>query len=406
MKSKFNFTIFVLLLGCFLPSNSLAKYDASQLPIVVRNLPEWSNEYLTVINNWDGMVANSIEGQLPPLLSVVISINGKNTKGMDEETFNNLLMSQEQSIIEFLIKKDGSNERNHCTISYHQSIYWAEGFEMIFPKAFPENISMKNIKNASVFSFNTFAYRIGNMTEIDEASILEAAGKTLIKLGFRKISDISSADMVLELSKGRDEFNGYKITLNVLDGSKLRDGIERALWSLQVSDLSNNLKEQEGTLKTALNKHTNNFPFDMPTYSESINTIGIAFKSEQAVSTGKTLKILKGSDAYEKGLRSGDAIVGAYAGYSTSNFVYTKTRRYYFKPNKKDRQKNWGVDLFLILPIIPQFTFNNANHYLVDGAWRGGNDSRNHFKVKAGNGNTFVVKAPFTTKRFNLKYIR
>ena len=405
MNKKFIIAIYVLLFVCFLPSITSAKYDASQLPLVVRNLPEWSNEYPTVINNWDGMMTNSVSGQLPPLLSVITSINGKDTKGMNEEYFNNLLMSQKQSTLEYMVKKDGSNEKQRCTLSYYQSIYWAEGFEFAFPESFPENISMKNIKNASVFSFNTFAYKTGNLSEIDEKSVLEAAGKTLMRMGFKKIDDLKCADMVLELSKSRDEFNGYKVTLNIYEGKKLQNGIERSLWSLNVSDLSGDLKKQERTLKTALNKQTNNFPFDMPTYSESFNTIGVAFESEQAVSSGKTLKILNGSDAYEKGLRSGDAIVGAYAGY-TSTFTYTKTRRYYFKPNKKDRQKNWGVDLFLIFPIIPQFTFNNASHYLVDGRWRGGSSSNNHFKVKSSNGKKFTVHAPFTNKRFNLKYIR
>lgn len=406
MNRKVIPSILVFLLVCLLPSKTLAKYDSSQLPLVVRNLPEWSNEYPTVINNWDGMVANSVKGQLPPLLSVVVSINGKDTKGMNEETFNNLLMSQEQSAIEYMVKKDGSNEKLSCTLFYHNAIYWAEGFDLVSPDAFPENISMKNIKNASVFSFNTFAYKTGSVSELDESSVLEAAGKTLMKMGFKKISDTSGADMVLELTKGRDEYNGYKITMNVFDGKKLQDGIERALWSLSVSDLTSDVKKQERTLKTVLNKQTNNFPFDMPTYSESFNTIGVAFESEQAVSSGKTLKILNGSDAYEKGMRSGDAIVGAYAGYSTGHPLYTKTRRYYFKPNKKDRQKNWGVDLLLIFPIIPQFTFNNANHYLTDGGWRGGTDSKNHFKIKNSNGRTYTVHAPFVTKRFNLKYIR
>lgn len=384
---------------------SAKSYDTSQLPIVVRNMPEWSNEYPTVINNWEGLFINSINGELPPLLSVVTSINGKNAQGMSEEIFNDMLMSQEKSTIEYMTKKNGSNVKSQCTIFYHKNIYWAEGIKMDDPEPFPENIIIKNIKNASVFNFNTFSYKTGNIKEIDEQATLEAAGKTLVKLGFEKADDANSADMILELSKGRDEFNGHSITLHIYDGSKQRQGMERTLWSLRVSDLTGDLKKQESVIKTALNKQCNNFPFDMSMYSQSINILGIAFENEQAVATGKTLKILKGTDAYEKGLRSGDAIIGAYAGYDGN--IITKTRRYYFKPNKKDRQKNWGVDFFLIFPIIPQFTYNNAYHYLTDeNIWRGGPFSRNHFKVKNNNGKTFSVNAPFEKKRFNIKFIR
>ena len=405
MKTRTIFTIMILLLACTMPWRMSAKsYDASQLPIVVRNMPEWSNEYPTVINNWDGRLVNSINGELPPLLSVVTSVNGKDTKGMSEADFNNLLMSQGKSTIVYLVKKQGANVKHQCTISYYPSIYWAEGVSMSEPEPLPENIAMKNIKNASVFSLNTFAFKTGQVGEIDEERTLEAVAKSLARLGFRKADKADQADMVLELTKDRDNYNGYRITLSILDGRKLRSGVERALWTLQVSDLTSDLKRQESAIKTALNKQCNNFPFDIPVYSESFYTLGVAFESEEAVRTGQTIKILKGSDAYDKGLRSGDAIIGAYAGFS-SDLYYTQTRRYYFKPNKQDRQKNWGVDFFLILPIVPQFTYNNAYHYLSDNTWRGGTESKNHFKVRNSYGRKFRVSAPFTSRRFNLKYI-
>jgi len=373
-----------------------------QLPIVVRNIPEWSNDYPTVINNWKGMFVQSVNGELPPVLSVVISLNGKETKGMKEEAFNDFLMSQSTSKIEYLIKKEGANVKKECTIKYHKSIYWAEGVTMNDPDAFAENIVIRNTKNASVFSLNTFAYKTGDIIGLDEAAVLEAAGKSLARLGFKKIDDFNKSDMVLVLTKGRDSNNGHKVTLNILDGKKLLSGVERALWSLDVTDINGDIKKQEGLIKTALSKNCSNFPFDIPTYSQSIYTLGIAFESEQAVTSGKTLEILKNSDAYDKGLRRGDAIIGAYAGY-TSIVYYTKTRRYYFKPNKRNRQKNWGVDLFLFLPIIPQFTYNNSDTYLTDGIWRG---SKNHFKVRNTNGRKFSVYAPFEKRTFNFKYIK
>lgn len=404
---KLRFAIFFILFGCISPCAIHSKsYDASQLPIVVRNVPEWSNKYLTVINDWEGMFVRSVQGELPPVLSVIASINGKDATGMNEEDFNTTLMSQGKSTIEYLIKRGGENIRKQCTIQYHSSIYWAEGVTMENPEAFPGGIEIHNIKNADTFSFNTFSYQVGKLSEVDEIAVLEAAGKSLTKLGFAKTDNCDNSDMVLSLSKSRDNYNGYKITLNVLDGKILRKGQERVLWALEVLDLRENLKSQESTIKTSINKMCNNFPFDQPTYSQSIYTLGVAFESEQAVSTGRVLEVLKGSDAYEKGLRGGDAIMGAYAGYSMDHILLTRTRCYYFKPNRRNRQKNWGVNLFLIFPIIPKFNFNNADHYLTEYADVGGNWSKNHFKVRSSHGQQMTMNAPFEKRTFHFKYIR
>ncbi|MBQ5917591.1 MAG: hypothetical protein IIW92_03365 [Lachnospiraceae bacterium] len=401
------FKVLILLSLCILQLDVLAKhYEVSQLPIVVRNITEWSAEYPTVINNWKGMFVQSVKGDLPEVLSVVVALNGKDTKGMSEEAFNELLMSTTNSRIEYMIKQDGENIKKECTIHYHNNIYWADGISMGDPDAFPENISMKNIKNASVFSFNTFAYKSGDVADLDEQAVLDAAGKSLAKLGFKKADVTNNADMVLILQKGRDNYNGHKITLKVLDAKRLQDGVERTLWSLDITDLGGDITKSERDIKTALYTYCSNFPFDIPTYSQNIYTIGVAFESQHAVSTGKTLMILQNSDAYDKGLRSGDAIIGAYAGTSWQQLYYTKTRRYYFKPNKKSRKKNWGVDLLFFMPIIPQFTYNNSETYLTDNTWRGGDNSKNHFRVRNRYGEKIVVPAPFEKRKFNFKYIK
>ena len=396
----------MLFLLCMVQTGIYVKaYEVSQLPIVVRTKPEWSDEYPTVINNWKGMLVTSVKGELPPLLSVVTSINGRSTKEMSEKSFNDILMSDGKSTIEYLVKIEGENLKRECTLFYHKSIYWAEGITMSNPETFSENIQIQNLKNASAFSFNTFAYQLGNVEELEELKVMEPAGKSLAKLGFKKIDDTDSADLILKLSKGRDNYNGYKLSLNILDRRTLAAGHERIIWTLDIIGLNSDLKHQENNIRNSFSKGCNNFPFDIPVYSYNITTLGVAFESESAVPTGKTIEILPNSDAYEKGLRSGDAIVKAYAGY-TSNFSYTKTRRCYFKPNKKDKAKNRGVDLILFLPIIPQFTSNNAYHYLIDNEPRGGLNSYSHFEIRNKHGKKFRVYAPFEKRIFNFKYIR
>lgn len=398
----------IMLVAILLGTNNkvLAKhYETAELPIVVRVVPEWCGEYPTVINNWKGLFIKSVKGNLPPLLSVIVSINGKDTKGMNETTFNELLLSKDNCTLEYLTKTKGTNEKSQCTIRYHKSIYWAEGIEMSNPNPLPENVTLKNIKNASAFSFNSFAFQVGNMEQINEQAILEAAGKVLTNMGFSKQADNTDADMILSLSKERDDYNGHALTLSILDGSKMKEGTKRILWEMTISDLTANFSTQESAIKRTVNNLCGNFPFDQSVYSKSMEMLGIGFESKDAVSSGRILEVLKGTDAYEKGLRGGDDIVGAYAGYTFSTY-YTKTRRYYFKPNRKDKQKNWGVDLLIILPIVPQYTYNNAEHYLVDNTFRGGIDSRNHFRVKNKDGRKTSMYAPFEKKTFNLKYIR
>lgn len=394
-----------LCLLCLMACNVYAKqYEMSQLPIVVRNLPEWNNEYPTVINNWNGKFLQSIDGELPELLSVIVALNGKDTKGITEELFNELLMSNNVCNIVYLKKNNGENVKKECTIRFHKNIYWVDGITMSAPEPFPQNITMKNIKNASVFNYFTFAYKTGSIPNYQDSEVFEVAGKSLSKLGFAKTENIDAADIILLLSEGNDDFNSGKVTLTILDGRKLREGNERVLWSIDITNLNGSIEKSEKAVKTALSKYCTNFPFDMPTYSQSITTLGVAFEGKEAVSSGKTLMVLENSDAYEKGLRGGDAIIGAYAGYDCS-FYWTKTRRYYFKPNKKNRQKNWGVDLCFVIP-VPQFTYNNSESYLTDTKWRGGSMSRNHFKIRDRYGKKYSVYAPFEKRKFNIKFIR
>lgn len=400
-KALYFFTFFLFLLQ----GQLCMATDVSQLPLVVRNLPEWEKDHLTVINNWGGKFITSIEGELPPVLAVITAINGKDTRGMNETDFNNIVLSQSKCDLTYLTKQKGKNIPQKCTLHYHQSIYWAEGVTMTDPEPFPDNISMKNQKGASVFSFNTFAFRIGKIKELNEEEALKAAGKSLSALGFVQVDDENSADMILELSTGKDEFNGTLIELNIYDGQNLKKDILRSLWTLDIKNLPRNVKEQESAITKAFFSYTSNFPFDLPSYSNSISTLGVAFESESTVPSGQILEVLKGSDAYSKGLRGGDAVVGAYNGSGMTNLYWIQTRRYYFKPNKKDKQANWGVDLLLFLPIIPQYTKNNAYHYLTDDKFRG--DSHcNYLKIRQNTGRKIKINAPLQKTDIIFKYIK
>lgn len=394
-----------MLFVCMLQATIYAKaYEVSQLPIVVRVIPEWTNEYPTVINNWNGIFVSSVQGELPPILSVVTSINGCSTKGMSESSFNDILMKVEESKIEYLVKIEGENKKKECILHYHKSIYWAEGVKLSNPETISDNIQIQNLKNASAFNFNTFAFQLGYVEEIEEEKVLKSVATRLRNLGFKKTDDTDSADMILKLSKGRDNYNGYKLSLNILDRKVLTGGNERIIWTLDINGLKNDLKRHQNDIIRSFNDVCRYFPFDVPVYSNSITTLGIAFESKSAVPTGRTLMILPNSDAYNKGLRSGDAIIKAYVGGNTALYM-TKTRRCYFKPNKKDGSKNWGIDFLAVFPIIPKYTINWAYDYL---SLRRYDDqiSKHHFRIRSKNGNKFTVDAPFEKQTIKFKYIR
>lgn len=395
---------FFMLFVCMLQATIYAKaYEVSQLPIVVRVIPEWTNEYPTVINNWNGIFVSSVQGELPPILSVVTSINGCSTKGMSESSFNDILMQVEESKIEYLVKIEGDNKKKECILHYHKSIYWAEGVKLSNPETISDNIQIQNLKNASAFNFNTFAFQLGYIEEIEEEKVLKSVATRLRDLGFKKVDDTDSADMILKLSKGRDNYNSYKLSLNILDRKVLSGGNERIIWTLDINGLKSDLRRHQNDIIRSFNDVCRYFPFDIPIYSNSITTLGIAFESKSAVPTGRTLKILPNSDAYNKGLRSGDAIIKAYLGYNTILYA-TRTRRCYFKPNKKDGAKNWRIDFYTVLP-IPSYTINWAYDYL---SLRRYDDliSKHHFRIRSKNGNKFTVDAPFEKQTIKFKYIR
>lgn len=402
MRTKF----FLLLLSVYLTNfNVYARnYVVSELPIVVRYITEWTADYPTVINNWNGMFVEKVNGNMPPIMSVVVSINGQDTKGMKEDVFNDILMSKTECQLTYLQKEKGANVEKKCTLSYNNQIYWAEGVTLFYPASFTDDFKLRNDKRMHAFDYCKYSFQTGNVEELDEISILRAAGKAFNTLGYDESED-GNSDIILALAKGKDEYNGQTITLHVLDGEKLRKGENHILWSITLSGLNNVLKSNEGTIKTLLNRNCTIFPFDVPTYSMSMETLGVAFKSKADVSSGRILKVLPHSDAYEKGLRGGDVIYAAYTGMNDFN-LYAKTRHYYFKANKKEHAKNWGMDLLLFLPLIPSITYNNAEHYLVDGKNHGSEYANNHFRVKKRNGYKEKMLAPFYKHTFTFKYIR
>lgn len=62
-----------------------SQYEAEHA-IEVRRLSNWAPDYLTVINNWDNMTYTPYVSNLK-CMSVITSINGQDTRELEEEDF-------------------------------------------------------------------------------------------------------------------------------------------------------------------------------------------------------------------------------------------------------------------------------------------------------------------------------
>lgn len=403
IKRKLLIALIIVIGG--LPINYIiAKdYAEDELPIVVKNLQEWSADYPTVINNWDGMLVQSIEGNFPPILSIVTSINGRDTKGMSRVDFNNLLMSDGKAMLEYQKKQKGTVIIDRCTITYHTSIYWGEGMNMEYPEAFPEDIKIKSSKNIQFFNLNTYDLLIGTETGLDESTLLDAAGRALRARGLAKAEN-NQPDILISLTTGKDQWNGTTVILNMLDGEKRKQGISQVIWSLEISNLKKDIKESQPTIKSAISKYCANYPFEMPAFSHEVRTLGIAFNSHEEMYTGRVVEVLKGTDAYTKGLRGGDIILSGYVGANL--YPIGGARKHWFIAGKKHDAKNWNINWIMWLPILPTYWKNDAEHYLIEDGGADGFVDKCHFKIQKAQGRKTKINAPFIEKKFLFTYMR
>ena len=296
-------------------------YSEEQLPVVVKCVDEWSNDYLTVINNWNGILIDSLEGELPPVMSIITSINGKNAKGMEVQTFNDILMDNGSAELEFMKLRNGETIVKKCTITFQPTIYWIGGLTVEYPEDFPEYINIRNKKGIEFYKYRTFRYVLQSFKDLDEKSILETATAVLKTKGLEKV-DNENSDLALLLETGKDQWNGATIILNILDGNKLGQGISQVLWSVEISGLSKQLQESITFINTNISKYLSNYPFDIPSFCNKVSTIGLGSESEASFLEGKLSKVLVGTIFYKAGIRSGDILLKATS-YRDSGFSIT-----------------------------------------------------------------------------------
>lgn len=113
--------IFIILCFCCLPSfvDAASRINPERpwwflLPDIleVKRLRCWAPEYLTVTNNFNNVFFSSNPSALK-FMSVIVEINGKSTKGMDENEFYQILANNTSIELKYISKINGENKSFH-----------------------------------------------------------------------------------------------------------------------------------------------------------------------------------------------------------------------------------------------------------------------------------------------------
>lgn len=436
-------------------------YCVAQNPIEVQRFKQWGHEYLTVTNTWNGIFATAVEGELPPLLSVITEVMGESTSGMTVDRFQKLLHKNLQVEIKYREKINGQIVDKTCMITPKTNYYLAEGVETTEPLAKPSNINISSDSDIDFFDYCTYDFKIEGDDPLTDKAILEQLSLVFEGRGMKR--ETSDPDLILTISKNLQQttnsvyvpetkqvvntgsttslqkniFTGknyvatqqyntvvtsggythtnvsatFHLVLTILDGKKLRQEPSSlpVVWKLDYNEFSSSAIDIMATVSNGVSYWCMNYPFAQPKFSYSIKTLGVAFRSQEDMRTGEIIDVLPGTDAWNKGLRPGYKIEKAYAGGWYLIFWYQHRRPYFIADSYKEKNRSFGMaGFYALIPIpIPTPVKNRPYDYLTcdkTSEWDLGNL---HFLVRDDMGDEFKIKMkePFKQSEYDYEYI-
>ena len=434
----------------------------AQNAIEVQRFQQWGREYLTVTNNWNGIFATVVKGELPSVLSVITEINGLSTTEMTPEDFYRQLTSKEQCMLAYQQKQNGVNTPKNCIITPRMNYYLAEGVETISPFEKPDNINISSDIDVDFFKYSTYDVSVTGSDPLTDKNILERLCQVFEGRGMKRNQE--TPDVYFTVAKSLQQstnsvyvpktsqvvntgstsswqkniFTGkqylatqqhyttvssggythtnvnatFHLIFTVFDGERVRrKENEPVVWRLDYNEFSSNAIDLMESVNTGVAYWCMNYPFAQPMFSYSINTVGVAFSSPDDIITGQVIDVLPGTDAYEKGLRGGMTIERAYQ-HGAWTFVGAHNKRTYFKANSY-KKKNGGflipiLEGWIPIPLVfPLKTKNVPTEYLTKKRTRmvSSRTPKQYFVVRDGDGSTFKIRAPFEKAQYNYEYI-
>lgn len=434
-------------------------YCVAQNPIEVQRFKQWGHEYLTVTNTWNGIFATPIDGEIPPLLSVITEVMGESTKGMTVEKFQETLHRNQQVPLKYLQKINGQIVNKSCTIAPKSNYYLAEGIETTAPLAKPSSINISSDGDIDFFNFCTYDFKVEGDDPLTDKAILEQISLVFDGRGMKR--DTSNPDLLFTMSKmlqqttnsvyvpetrqvvntgsttslQRNIFTGknylatqqhntvvksggythtnvsatFHLVLTIMDGKKLRQDPSSlpVVWKLDYNEFSSSAIDIMSTVSNGVSYWCLNYPFAQPKFSYSTKTVGVAFRSQEDVRTGEIIDVLQGTDAWNKGLRPGYKIKMAYTKGWYAIAGCTGKSKYFVADSYKETNIDVKV-LWFYVPffVIPHNTTNHPYDYLTLSKRDGSVGFGMRYKVQDDFGGIFKIKkGPFKKSEYNYEYI-
>lgn len=351
----------------------------SRCAIEVDRLSNWAPDYLTVINNYNNMC---IEPYTPTLkyMSVVTSINGITTEGMQPEEFYRIIDQSPTFTLTYMTKTNGVNK------NYTETFKKKNGQLLITSQQMNESMKPSTINilsdvDVDFFKFNTFDYRLAGDDQLMDKSIMQVFADFLKDKGMKRVTD--NPDIYLYVTKdvnnkiesiyvpkyttttstgdtgiGISNFLGVSglniggssgsaqtetkdegsmktnvvadayLEFSILDAKKLDSKEAPVVWQLTYSEHRTSEIRLLEAVKTWIGEWMNQYPFNEPCVSSMAYTWGVFcndFVADPTISD-----IVEGSKATQFGCKVGDKIKYVkYAANDDYSTVYRPGQSFY-----------------------------------------------------------------------------
>lgn len=367
-------------------------------PIEVKRFKQWGHKYLTVTNNWDGLFAVVESGELPPTLALITAVNGESTEEMTPEAFDKKLSQGGDFTIDYIEKDNGVNHTKQ--VVFKANNYYLSELTKLTPNEKPATINLVSDNDIDYFDYNTYDFILEGDDKLTDKEIYETLATSFENKGLKRSTE--NPDLIFKMEKtfhqnssstyvpesrqvvntgsttstwrdkkGNIHVNTYQnnqtvrtggythttntSSLHVLfiayDGKKYRENPESMpiVWKMDYNSFFNSFVDMMSIMRTNVSYWCNCYPFAEQKFSYSIQSRGVFFKSYEDQITGEIVDVLKGSDAYNKGLRAGDKIMKIYDKGSYLIFLLWGRATYF----KADSYEEKGKQLIMPAAYIP-----------------------------------------------------
>ena len=426
-------------------------------PLEVKRFKQWGHKYLTVTNNWNGMFANVVSGDLPPTMALITAVNGESTEEMTPETFDKKLSQGGDFTIDYIEKDNGVNHVKQ--VIFKANTYYLSGLKKQAPDTKPATINLVSDSDIDFFDYNTYDFILEGDDKLTDKEIYETLAASFENRGLKRNNE--NPDLIFKMEKtfhqnsnstyvpetrqvvntgstttswrdkkGNIHYNTYQnnqtirsggytrttntSSLHVLfvayDGKKYRENPESmpVVWKLDYNSFFDSFVDMMNVMRTNVSYWCNCYPFAEQKFSYSVQSHGVFFNSYEDQTTGEIVDVLKGSDAYNKGLRAGDKIMRIYKGKIYGIFWWQGRSTYFKADSYKEKSKSWVMPACYI-PIPIPFRRSVTLHmydYLDDIGRKNANPAPLHYVILDSSGQKTEIRSNgFEFSTYNYEYI-